>query len=314
MSEPTQFISPYCISAFIIHKSQEGSQYLLIRRCGKYLNGTWQMVTGGIHKGETAPQTALREIQEETGLIPDRLYSADAVETFYMSSQDQIVHVPVFVALVDQRMPITLSPSEHDAYEWVSFEEAKKRLEWSEQKRILEHVHKEFVLKNPNEINRIDMAKIDEISNEIAPQSNFEKISRTGVYGVAMQEDKMLLIKQKKGPYAGRFDLPGGGIEFYETVEQALRREFLEEVSMTFDSMQWMDCLTSTATFPSTKKQGSQMIFNRIGLIYKVNGLQSHQMDAHPEALQFTWMDPTQLSEENTSHFLWQMIASKCQV
>lgn len=148
------FITPHCISVYIVCKTHEGPRYLLIRRCGKYLPGTWQMVSGGIENGETAPQAVLREIKEETGLIPCALYLADAVETFYLQNLDKITFVPVFVAFVENT-EVTLSPKEHDAYEWLPFEEAKNKLIWSEQRRIINQIHEFSVLKDPNELLRV---------------------------------------------------------------------------------------------------------------------------------------------------------------
>src|ERR1700722_2350783 len=58
------------------------------------------------------------------------------------------------------------------------------------------------------------------------------KISRTGEYGVAKEKEKILFVIQKSGPFAGLFDLPGGGIEFGEDPNQALHREFIEETGM----------------------------------------------------------------------------------
>lgn len=148
----TSSIIPPCITAYVICLTSEGPRYLLIRRCcGGYLNGTWQMVTGGTIEGETAVQTALREIQEETGLAPVKLYSADAVETFFLHSQNRVIFVPVFVAFVEE-MNVQLSTEEHDTYEWLPFEEAKIRLVWAEQRRIIEHVHGLFVIRNPNNL------------------------------------------------------------------------------------------------------------------------------------------------------------------
>ena len=39
----------------------------------------------------------LREIEEETGLIPDRFYSADILEQLYRPDQNCVILVPVFV-------------------------------------------------------------------------------------------------------------------------------------------------------------------------------------------------------------------------
>lgn len=146
----TSFIKPHCISAYVVTQTSEGPRYLLIRRCGTYLPRTWQMISGGIEEGETASEAAFREIQEETGLIPISLYSADAVETFYMQSLDKITFVPVFVAFVKETH-VKLSPKEHDSYEWLTFKEAKKRLIFSEQKRILTLVHESCVINPPND-------------------------------------------------------------------------------------------------------------------------------------------------------------------
>src|SRR5690606_6845147 len=45
-------------------------------------------------------------------------------------------------------------------------------------------------------------------------------ISRVGVYGVAFQKERLLVIKQGKGPHRGKYDLPGGGIKPGETIEE----------------------------------------------------------------------------------------------
>lgn len=145
-------IHPHCISAHIVHFQNNIPHYLLIHRAGEYLKGTWQMVTGGIEEGEKAWEAALREIEEETGIIPDSFYSADAVEMFYMKSSDQIAFSVSFVAFIDNIQPVLLSPREHDAYEWLPFEKGVERLVWSEQKRVMAHIHQNFVLKKPDPI------------------------------------------------------------------------------------------------------------------------------------------------------------------
>ena len=50
-----------------------------------------------------------------------------------------------------------------------------------------------------------------------------------GVYGVCIHEGRILCIRKTRGPYRGRFDLPGGTPEEGESLVETLRREMLEE-------------------------------------------------------------------------------------
>ena len=80
-------------------------------------------------------QTLLREIEEETGLRPKRVFVADHVTSFYQSYNDRINSVPVFGVEVDSA-EVRLS-EEHVDYQWLHFEEAVKILTWNEQKKAL---------------------------------------------------------------------------------------------------------------------------------------------------------------------------------
>lgn len=149
-------IKSFSIAAYICKIENGIAHYLLIRRCGKYLNGNWQMVSGKIEKGETAWQAALREIKEETNLVPEKLYSADWVERFYEANHDCILLVPVFVAFVKKPFEIKLLPTEHDAYEWVTKAEMLERLEFRSQKDALNHIDTYFIKNKPTEFLRIE--------------------------------------------------------------------------------------------------------------------------------------------------------------
>lgn len=58
-----------------------------------------------------------------------------------------------------------------------------------------------------------------------------EKNIYLGVYGIYIKNGLVLLIKKARGPYIGLYDLPGGKLEFEETVEQCLQRELVEETN-----------------------------------------------------------------------------------
>ena len=53
-----------------------------------------------------------------------------------------------------------------------------------------------------------------------------------GVYGLIIENDKILLIKKVSGPYDGLLDLPGGTMEFGERPVDTLKRELKEEVGI----------------------------------------------------------------------------------
>jgi len=59
-----------------------------------------------------------------------------------------------------------------------------------------------------------------------------------GVYGVAYENSKILLINKVKGPYINRFDLPGGGLNEDESIIQHLKREFIEETGYDIDVLE----------------------------------------------------------------------------
>lgn len=49
---------------------------------------------------------------------------------------------------------------------------------------------------------------------------------------------RLLLIKRANHPFAGQYALPGGFVDYGETVEAAARRELLEETGVTTSSLQ----------------------------------------------------------------------------
>lgn len=65
--------------------------------------------------------------------------------------------------------------------------------------------------------------------------------SHYGVYGILINNKKILLIKKNGGPYNGKLDLPGGTIEFHERPEETLKREFREEVRIDVISFELID-------------------------------------------------------------------------
>ncbi len=104
------------------------------------------------------------------------------------------------------------------------------------------------------------------------------RISRYGAYGVFIQDSKILLTLKKSGPYKGLWDLPGGGIEFGETPEEALKREFLEETALMVDQLELLCIGTANSEYDKDNhitqvKEGELCRFHHIGIIYKVSNV-----------------------------------------
>lgn len=57
-----------------------------------------------------------------------------------------------------------------------------------------------------------------------------------GVYGVCLQDGKLLCIEKTRGPYQQRFYLPGGSQELGEGLTETLKREVLEETGYAISS------------------------------------------------------------------------------
>lgn len=131
-----------------------------------------------------------------------------------------------------------------------------------------------------------------------------KQVTRLGVYGVSINGGNILLVRQKKGPYAGKLDFPGGGIEFGESPEQALRREFVEEVAMEFDSLQLIGNLTARINVPAALPNDSYVFFH-VGMIYRIDGCRSIREQALQE-LQHIWIDPKTLVQDQCSSLLWK--------
>lgn len=109
--------------------------FLLLRRAPHVpYAGAWRMVGGKIEPGETAWQTALRELHEETGQAPTRLWALPSVNTFYEWQHDRINLIPAFAA---ELAADPVLDDEHDAFAWLPAEEAVLRLRWPEQQRLL---------------------------------------------------------------------------------------------------------------------------------------------------------------------------------
>ena len=97
--------------------------------------GAWEIVHGRIQQGETAHAAAVRELREETGLAPDRLYNV-TVHAFYLHRTASVEVAVAFCAFVAGTPAITLG-EEHSRSAWLSRTAALKRFAWPSERDVL---------------------------------------------------------------------------------------------------------------------------------------------------------------------------------
>ena len=67
------------------------------------------------------------------------------------------------------------------------------------------------------------------------PPSRYPASPVVGVGAVIVQDGKVVLIKRRYEPLAGRWSLPGGRLELGETLEAGVAREMLEETGLAIE-------------------------------------------------------------------------------
>lgn len=111
-----------------------GEEYLLLH----YNAGHWDFPKGHLEAEESFEQTALRELQEETGIDGISLLPGFSEKIEYVVERDGVSvpkEVVFFLARVDSTN-VTLS-HEHQHFEWLSFEDAIEKLTFDNAKEVL---------------------------------------------------------------------------------------------------------------------------------------------------------------------------------
>jgi dATP pyrophosphohydrolase len=133
------------VSVLVVVHTADMEVLLLERALRK---GYWQSVTGSLDwAGEPLPAAAAREVLEETGIDAGsgRLERWNVANTFEIYAQWRHRFAPgvthntehVFGLALPQRVPVSMAPAEHVAFDWLPWEEAaQKCFSWSNRDAI----------------------------------------------------------------------------------------------------------------------------------------------------------------------------------
>lgn len=125
----------------VIHT--EGGEFLLLER--RRPPGFWQSVTGSLEWGEPADTAARREVIEETGITQGVLVNLQWTQVYEIMPAFGKVYAPgitrnlehAFSLRLAQRVPVTLSDSEHVQFRWASALDALETVSSSTNRNVI---------------------------------------------------------------------------------------------------------------------------------------------------------------------------------
>ncbi|HIK57143.1 MAG TPA: NUDIX domain-containing protein [Synechococcales cyanobacterium M55_K2018_004] len=135
-----------------ILKQGDDCQFLLVQHHA----GHWGFPKGHADPGETAIAAACREFEEETGITaytPLTQFSFSEQYTFIRNAQTiqkTVVYFPAWV----QTTEVTCQAKEIQAFAWLPYEAALKRLTFTPAKQVLTEVQKSLQQLPPPETSR----------------------------------------------------------------------------------------------------------------------------------------------------------------
>ncbi len=138
------------VSALTWRRGEKGTEILMMLRVPAH-GGWWQSVTGMMEPGESAQETAHRELMEETGLTC-KLTPMPLQHSFWIDPK--IVAFPdaeprfntetCFHAEVPFDRPVRLALEEHSEFKWCTIAEAQGLMKWEGSKAALHLLHRDL--------------------------------------------------------------------------------------------------------------------------------------------------------------------------
>ena len=128
------------VDCHVVYWEADIPQFLTIKRASNERYPLiWQCITGGIKNNEKAFEAGIRELKEETGLIANKMWTIDRVNSYYDPKYNKVFLIPIFGVEVKSK-DVILS-SEHIDFYWGSADKVGEKMLWNQQKLGLKAFH-----------------------------------------------------------------------------------------------------------------------------------------------------------------------------
>lgn len=125
---------------------------------------------------------------------------------------------------------------------------------------------------------------------------------RIGVYGLLMDGNKVLV---QTHPYTKKFGLPGGAVDMGETLDEALKREFIEETNLNIKVKNIFEVSEQLFTNPNFDEDSHSFF-----LFYKVEKISGQLVTRGngDDVLGVKYVNFRDLNKENTEKYMWKIL------
>jgi dATP pyrophosphohydrolase len=138
------------VVVFVLMEVEGELRILYLQRSGGRFAGQWWPVAGTCEKDEKPINTAVRELKEETGLSPDRIY------TFWKEiiHANRDSHIESYVVYVLPESNVILN-YEHSEFRWATVSESIEFVPEPYRKEIkhvelMKHIESNFINREPS--------------------------------------------------------------------------------------------------------------------------------------------------------------------